>query len=343
MRGTRATALIGVFLFALNTVARADDPTSTTDADAEAERLRILGRHALAAEDYQKALEYFEESERLSPKPKTLGNVALAEKGLHRYAAALRDFKSVIQQLPSTDDMSVKAAELIAELYALPKLTITLIDGDGAKVTLDGVEVAAADLGKAQPVDPGHHLVVVSIAGRDDHTYPFDVADKENKLVEVEPTAPPPKKVVPAPTSSASSSTTPLQETRPQQPRTTSVPSRSSQDGSGRRTAAYVVGGVGALSLGVGIVAGVMVINRKSTISQECNSSTQLCSQTGLDAASSAKTFSIVADVGFGLGLTALGVAAYLLFTSHESQHPTTAIVPALGPGLGGVSLTRSF
>ena len=79
-------------------------------------------------------------------------------------------------------------------------------------------------------------------------------------------------------------------------------------------TAAYVIGGVGLAGLVTGVVAGLLVLDRKHTVDDNCHD--HVCNQTGLDATSSGKTLGIVSTVGFVAGGVGLGAATYLFLAA---------------------------
>jgi hypothetical protein len=52
----------------------------------------------------------------------------------------------------------------------------------------------------------------------------------------------------------------------------------------------------------------------------------------------------LVADIGVGVGLAAVGVAAYLLFAAKsEEAPPAHALIPSLAPGRAGLTLVEHF
>jgi hypothetical protein len=106
----------------------------------------------------------------------------------------------------------------------------------------------------------------------------------------------------------------------------------------GRRTAAYVVGGVGVAGLIAGTVTGILTMTAASTYRDHCNAA-GACDPTGLDAASTGRTVQVVSPIAFALGALAVGTGAYLLITSRRPDGPTLN----LGASGAGASLVGTF
>jgi hypothetical protein len=111
--------------------------------------------------------------------------------------------------------------------------------------------------------------------------------------------------------------------------------------GNGKRTAGFVVGGIGAASLGVGLVTGIMALSKASTVKDHCDASLA-CDPQGVDAGSSGKTLSLVSTVTILTGAAAVGVGAFLILTSPKSAK-TSAVLPVFVRDGGGVALLRRF
>jgi hypothetical protein len=96
----------------------------------------------------------------------------------------------------------------------------------------------------------------------------------------------------------------------------------------------YVVGGVGAAGIFAGLVVGGVVLGKKGTVEDHCDSRTRACDQTGLDAASSGATLSTVSTVSFVIGAAAIGVGAYFILTRKDEPKTTVGAVGMPGGGL---------
>ena len=74
--------------------------------------------------------------------------------------------------------------------------------------------------------------------------------------------------------------------------------------------AAYAVGALGIVGVGVGIVFGVRALGDRSDAGSKCHG--ELCTQEGLDLYSASRTAGWISTGGFALGLAGLGAAAPL-------------------------------
>jgi hypothetical protein len=92
--------------------------------------------------------------------------------------------------------------------------------------------------------------------------------------------------------------------------------------GSGRRTAAFIVGSVGVAALSTGAVFGARAI-AKSRESNDLCPSRDCPDAQALSANSDARLAANIANVAIGAGLVGIGVMTYLLLTSATSATPT--------------------
>jgi len=155
-------------------------------------------------------------------------------------------------------------------------------------VRRDGVVLGNASLDTWLPVDPGEHVVVVTAEGSESASFIAHVGEGERTQLDVKPGEP----LVGSGGASAAD------------PR----PSQSSH------TAAYLLGGLGAVGLVTGVVAGILVLDRKHTVDQNCTD--HVCNQAGYDAAESGQTLGVVTTVGLITGAVGLGTATYLFLSA---------------------------
>lgn len=87
-------------------------------------------------------------------------------------------------------------------------------------------------------------------------------------------------------------------------------------------TTGYVLLGVGGASLAVGGVFGALALSARSDEKRECASSTQgrFCTINANNAISRDQHYSLIADIGFGVGVVAAGVGAYLLLAPRDEK-----------------------
>lgn len=137
----------------------------------------------------------------------------------------------------------------------------------------------------------------------------------------------------------------------PEEPkRAPSTPAGAVRDGSGQRTVALVLLGVGVVGAGVGTATGLM------TLSNECTKSAKRenpagcpTSPAGQDKAMSGETTGLIADISFGVSGAALVTALVLYLTAPSA--PTSAtiggapkdvrsgirVMPEIGSGWAGL------
>jgi hypothetical protein len=283
---------------------------------ASAEALFREGREAADAGDYRTACEKFHESHRLDPAPGTMLNIADCEEKQGHLATAWTFYRAVLQQLPPSDERSTLAKSRAQALEPrLPKLTVRLAPNAPAdtRVLRDGVELKGASLDTALPVDPGKHLIEVSASGHAPRVYEFSLDEGEKRTRVVEPGE--------ALDGSSGGDVT-----------------ADTSSGSGKRTIGWVLGGVGVAGLAVGAVTGVMVLDKKSTVDDNCDADKR-CNAEGADAADSGKTLGTISGVSFIVGGVALAAGAWLVLSSDGEERPQSAL--RIGPS--HVTFVQSF
>jgi hypothetical protein len=286
-----------------------------------AEALFREGREAFKKGDYETACPKFAESMRLDPAPGALFNLADCEEHAGRLATAWQRWQELVDMLrPTPEDGRFDVAQKRVKELAprLPRLRVRWAGAPvgGAVVKRDGVELGAASIGSALPVDPGPHRIEVTAPGREPKT--FGAQATERTTVDVEISAGAPKAAPPAP---------------PHVPEPT--PDKPSSGGSALPALGWSSVGVGVVALGIGAGTGGGAAVMKSTVSTECNTF-NLCSQAGLDAASTGRALATTSTVTIVVGsiLTAAGIG--FLVVGAATKNPTSArLVPLLGPTAG--------
>jgi hypothetical protein len=308
------------------------------DAPA-AEQLFEAGRAAMERQDYATACQRFRESQQLDPAAGTLINLAecLDRQGL--VASSWQAWKEARDTLRTGDErIGVVDKKLTAAAARLPKLELRLAEGapDGTVVTRDGLALGPASLSLALPVDPGPHKIIVTAPGHAPHEYDVTIAEAATQTLTVEagaaeqsaPVATKPPEAGPA--ASAPPANAP-------------PPAPVAEGGGSRRTWGWVSLSVGGAGLVVAGTTGLLALGKKHTMDSECtkSGSALLCSDAGVDAAHSGKTFATVADVSAVVAVIGGGVGAYLLLSSGDSGK--TAVSASAAPGGAGLSLSRTF
>jgi hypothetical protein len=114
--------------------------------------------------------------------------------------------------------------------------------------------------------------------------------------------------------------------------------------GNPRRTAGFVVGGVGVVSLVVGATTGLLAFSKKSEVDSLCPRS-DVCSAEGIAAESTGKSLATASTITVVVGLVAASAGAALVLTSGggSEPRPSAAIAPLVLPGGAGLGAFGRF
>lgn len=363
-RGAVGALCLLVGVAAPISVAFGQEAPSPADA-AAAEALFRDGRALLEAGKLTEACPKLAESQRLQPKPGTILNLAVCHERQGKTATAWANYMeaaSLAARLKQPEREKAARAQAAALDGRQAKLTITLEEAPpGIALSLDKRALSAAVAGTPIPLDPGDHEVVASAPGRKSFQVVVTMEPgpsaktlsiprlEEERAAQPPPPPAPPGPPTPPPPPIAPEMPKPQkgQEAggaQPQNPRAGEDASEESA-GSGRKTAAYIVGGVGAAGVLVGSIFGGLTLVKKGDANDECDG--RYCSKKGLDLFAEATTMSTVSTVAFGVGLAGLG-AGVVLFLTADSGSPkapkaSAFIAPAIGPGIQGVSLSGAW
>jgi hypothetical protein len=312
----RAFWVAGLLFALLSSVAQAQP----RDA-AAAEVLFRQGREAADQGDFGTACDKFKESNRLDPAVGTVFNIADCEERLGRLATAWTLFQEVTQRLAPSDERHAIATKRASALEPrLPRLTIKLSASapPGIVIERDGVVLGAASLDNSLPVDPGPHEVVVRATGRSPGVFRVALREGEARAVEV---------TAGAPLESGGGGSH------------DQIPDRT--EPGGNRTLGFVLGGLGIAGIAVGTVAGVMVLDRKSTADEQCPD--KHCNEQGFDAVVSGRTLGVVSTTGFIVGGIGLAAGAYFILSSGSGEKPASTVSATFSPGGASFRFARSF
>jgi hypothetical protein len=324
-------------LASLMAVAVASTPVvSSAQETASAGALFDHGVSDMEAGRFESGCPALAESQRLEPRAGTLFTLAECERKWGKVATAAahyEDYLGLVSQLPADQQRrhQARAREAADTLTLLkptvPTLALTLpADAPaGVVVTRDQIVLQGASLGLALPVDPGEHVIITRAPGGPDHEVRVTLALAETKQLELEVVQPSPPPVVPAPV--AVPAAVPAAPPAAPPPRPLTAPDAS--PGWSQRTWGYVVGGVGASGVVVGAVTGVLVLDKKSTVREDCTG--RACSAAGVAAAHSGQTLATVSTASFAVGLVGLATGAVLVLTApraHIAQAGFRAVAP---------------
>jgi hypothetical protein len=314
-----ALAISSTLFFAGAAAAQPAPPT--TDARAsDAERLFREGRTAMEAGDLAHACPKFGESEKLDPAPGTLLSLADCEERARSFVKAREHYQLAASGFPKKDPRRAFAtgrAQALEKRVAHVTLRLAADAPPDASVRLGEAVVLRSDLGTSTAIDPGDVQVKVSAAGRKDNAFIVTFAEGETKDVQCDLGA--------------------LEAARPADAPLTTGPSAapgddrlSTSSADPRRTVSYVLLGVGAASLIVGGVSGVLAAGKASTVKDHCDASSA-CDQEGVDAASSGRFLAPLSTVTLIAGAVLAGAGAYFFFASAKGHKaPPAALLQAL-------------
>lgn len=288
----------------------------------EGEKLFREGRSAMQDKDYETACARFAESQKKEPAPGTSLNLGECEERRNHLIAAREAFVSAAANFLTADKKGYATGRAEALDKRIPRIVVRVAGAPKGTIVRAGERVV--EQGAEQRLDPGD--VAFSIEAPATRTKRMTVTLKEsNALTEVElgpldidgPVVPKPRPdAVTAPKPQAGTEANPL------------------------RTVGWVLVGVGAASLVVGGVTGIMTLDRASTVKDHCDGDLA-CDSEGTDAASSGKTLSLVSTITVIAGVVGLGAGGALLLTTSPAKKTATTFGP--GPGELGLMMRRTF
>lgn len=274
--------------------AQGRDPAAATELFTE-------GRDMLKQGDLDKACALFAESLRLDPAVGTALNLAECEERRGQLTAAWRSWQQAINLAEATQDERLEVAKKRFDAISprVPRLTLLLSPTapQGTRVFRENVELGKATFGHPLPVDPGKHVVIVRAPGRKEWRKTLMLAEGDQKTLTVSPGAP----------------LEPVHDAAP-----SAATEENPDDGSSRRTVAYVLGGVGAAGILAAAVSGVMLLNNRKLVDEHCDEH-NLCDRVGTDAATNGKTLVPINTVAWAVGVAGLGAGTYFYLTAPSS------------------------
>jgi len=308
--------------------------------EAAAEALFIEAKKLAASGKLADACAKFAESNRLDRGAGTLIHLADCYEKNGQSASAWATFKdaaSAAQALGRADWQKLATQRAAALESKLAKLTVKVQDpADKIEVTRDGAPTSSASWGTPIPVDVGVHTIQATAPSRTTFRTSINVAKDGDRVEVVVP------KLEAAPAASASApppaATAPL-----------SAAARA-DDGAGRRTVGFVVGGVGVASVAVGAVTGLMAVGKNSDSKKACPSDGACASSDAVDANDGARTLALVSTIAFIAGGVGIATGAVLIVTAPSDKGTRAAtrergirLVPATDGRSANVTLRGEF
>ena len=331
-------ALLGVSLALASARAAAQSPAVL------AETLFQEGKRLMEAKRYGEACPKLAESQRLDPGTGTLILLAACHEREGKLASAWGEYVEAEAQSTQAGrkDRVKVARDGVTRVAPLLSRVTVVVDPrakvPGLVVTLDGNELAEPTWGVATPVDPGAHKVEARAPERKPFLATVAITGtKEQKTIEVTPlepapaaapvVAPPPP---PAPSGPPPAAPAPLPAPSPAAP---------------SRAPAYLVGGLGAMSLGVGLFFGAKARSDNTIANDRCPQ-TVCVDEEGLSRSESAGRAARLANVFAGVGLLGIGAGVYLWVRADaKSESPAASIrvAPVVSTDRAGVAAAAAF
>ncbi len=206
-RGVGPARLAGALVAAVMVAAawaQAAQPSMDEEVRVRARVLFEEGLAAFAAQDYEAARSAFAASFALRENATVLYNLANTERALDNFPGSIASFRRYLElvgeQAPAEERAQIEA--LIAEMTERV-VQVTIDAPEGAAIEVDDRPMGAAPLPEPVLLMPGDHLVVATLADREDARQEFRAAAGERVAVRLEPQPvavqpPPPPPVVPA-------------------------------------------------------------------------------------------------------------------------------------------------
>jgi len=330
------TATIAVSFIAGSVAAQSS--TKVAGAEALYEEARSLMKQG----DFERACPKFKQSYDLDPGGGTLLNLAECYEKQGKFASAWSTFKEalvVAQRDGRSERVDYAKKHLAVVEPKLAKITIdvaTEANEPGLTVTLDGNPLGAAAWGVGMPVDPGTHQVAASAPNKIRFEKAVVIESGSTRL-EIPRLADEESKAAPVAVDTDTEKKPVTDEAKP---------------GNGRRTAGFVIGGVGVVALGVGGYFGLRAFSKWGDREDNCVGG---CNSAAKAAGDDAKSAATISNIGIGVGLVAVGVGTYLVLSSKPGGEPsaskgqslrrvaTVRVLPTVGPTGGGFLLQGAY
>jgi hypothetical protein len=271
-----------------------------TPAPSEAGKLFDEGLAEMLAGKYDSGCPKLEHSYELEPLPGAVFTLAECQAKWGKRKEAYGHYREYLQKYDSlppdeqqqqAERRQVAAAQVTTLGAELSMLTLRAPEPapPGAVVKRDGRALGAAELGVAEPLDPGEHTVSIEVPGAAPSEQKITLARGENR--ELRLVAPAQKQD--EDTGSGAGQISPL------------------------ATAGYITGGVGLAFLVVGLATGGATIAKKSTINSHCQG--LRCDSEGKDASDSANSLGAASTATFVIGLAGVAAGAIMLIVDATS------------------------
>jgi len=326
---------------------------------AAAEALFQDGKKLLAEGKFDQACPKLAASQRADPSPGTLLNLGKCHEGQGKTASAWAEYKeaaTMARTMGRAEQATAAEERATAIEPKLSKLKIDPPPGEiaGLVVKRGAATIDTSTLGVALPVDPGEQVVEASAPGFKTWTGKVTVgANADSQSIAIPALEKGPDTAGAGAAGAGSNAAM-----------DTTVPDNSDSSKT-RRTAGFVLAGVGVAAIGVGAVFGIMASGQASDAEDDPNlCPNKQCTKAGRDEIDGADTKALISTIGFGVGIAAAAAGVVLIATSGSSKpaagslskdrrlagaasrsatQRSARVVPAVGPNGGGLSVIGRF
>lgn len=373
---TRAGATLGSRVLAAIAVVLALGVTHLAEAQDDAARAQAreqfnLGVSRYEANDYQGALEAFQEAYRLAPHPTVRVNMANCYEHLGRPLEALHHFEAFLAESDGASRQQRREVEAAMQRLRQQVGELRLaVAPDGAMVTIDSAETRRAPILEPIRLVAGTHQIDVRLDGYRTQHREVQVVGGGSERISIllergqdEPVAaasparqPTSEPAAEGPSeSTAEASATPAQE--PTDSQGTSGPADEGGGFQLRLTTPVIIAGSATVAFTIAaVVSGVLAITANTSFEDAVwqldydptltQAERDQVRADGLAAADSARTAAIVTDVFIVGAIAAAGVTAFFVIVDGMGQEEQTAglrIAPSVGSNGGGLLVAGSF
>lgn len=282
---------------------------ASAQSDADRKMARELGQQgadALDARRYDRALELFRKADQLYHAPTLTLGLARAYAGTGKLVSALEAYERLDREgagvrPPPAFVTAVEQGRRESRAIAarIGRLVVEVVPTvAGVSITIDGDPMPAAAIGLERPIDPGSHKVAATAPGYAPREVSIDVREGATRSVRLEldrlEGAAPVDPAAPAPGPVQSSS-------------------------AGRRTAGYVLLGVGGAGLAAGAILGGLAVAKKSDLSAACGAD-KVCPPGESGTVSAFKAFGTGSTAALVSGAVLAGGGLVLVLTAPRAS-----------------------
>jgi hypothetical protein len=299
-------------------------PPASAASPAEAalaQRFFDEARALFGVGNFHEACPKFAASQKLDPREGTLMNLAICHDKEGKTASAWTEFNDARTQARAAGHTDIEkfASEHVARLTpTLSYLRIAVsreARAPGLTIKLDDLGIDEVAWDTDVPIDPGPHTVQASAPQR----LPWETQENVGAAGDRKTIAVPVLRVAEV----AVVAPVPVSQDRGPPPEVHS---------NARRTAGFVIGGVGIASIVAGSVFGVEAISERHQVNA--------CTGTGCGAAAQAINDdgvrdAWVSDVTFGVGIVGLAIGTYMVLTAKPATATAAASVVFTGSAVG--------